>query len=175
MPKTLFFLVTFSLLSLDAPAVFAHTRDVGLGVAAGLSFSPTEVQSARSVEATRVGEGFTWGFFVDIPLLETFYLSPAAMLYELDLGNGRKPVTDIDLNFKFIVPLSAARIGTGFNIGLTNSEQEYQAHVGALGYFAWNFLSNLDVFVLVTYKRLFRDPGPDIDNLHTHAGVMFRI
>ena len=74
----------------------AHAQGVGLGVAGGGVFSPSTVESGDPKDAKiDVGNGFAWGFFVDIPLLETFYISPAAMLYELDLGSGRKPVTDV--------------------------------------------------------------------------------
>ncbi len=76
-----------------------NPRGVGLGVAAGV-----DVNNAEHIDTNAT---FSWGFFVDIPLLETFYITPAAMIYELDIGRDKKPVTDVDLNFKFIVPLGA--------------------------------------------------------------------
>src|SRR5688572_11830624 len=92
----------FALVLLTSSAALADAKGVGLGVAGGFSYSPTKLQEGS---AEPVGSALAWGFFVDIPLLETFFISPAAMLYELDLGNGSKPVTDIDINFKFIVPI----------------------------------------------------------------------
>ncbi len=157
--------------SLAATPASADPRGVGLGVAVGGAYSPTKLQHDTSIEP--VGGGFIWGFFVDIPLLDTFYISPAAMLYELDSGQGRLPVTDIDLNFKFIVPIDALQIGVGLTAGLSNAEQTYEAHFGVLGYLGYNLVSNFDVFALVQYKRLVRE-GPEIDYLHAFAGGMFR-
>src|SRR5262245_51952073 len=122
----------------------ADSEGVGLGVACGLAYSPSEVDDED------VGSSFAWGFFVDIPLLATFYLSPAAMLYELDFGNGKQPVTDIDLNFKFIVPVGDLHIGAGVTAGLTagvpNDDGNYAGHYGLLGYISYNLLANLDAF-----------------------------
>lgn len=161
-------LVVLALL-LSPTVARADAESVGLGIAGGVSYSPSQVQSGNIA-----GAGFAWGFFVDIPLITTFYISPAAMLYQLNLGNGGEPATDIDLNFKFIVPLGAFRLGFGINVGITSVERSYHPHIGALGYFSWNFVSNLDAFFMLQYKRLFRDPGSDLDNIHNYLGVMFR-
>ncbi|MEZ4270102.1 MAG: hypothetical protein R3C68_01265 [Myxococcota bacterium] len=68
----------------------ASSQGVGIGVAGGAAFSPTKInENAQEID---VGSGFAWGFFVDIPLLETFYISPAAILYELDFGEGTNPL-----------------------------------------------------------------------------------
>lgn len=155
---------------LDAPQAAAQARDVGLGVAAGLQYSPTALGQGTLVQTP--GQSFAWGFFVDIPLVDTFYISPATILYELDLGTGKKPVTDIDLNFKFIIPLSILRLGVGGTVGLSNMESMYRTHVGFLGYAALNLLSNVDVFVMLQYKRLFRDTV-SINDLHGFLGGMF--
>ena len=144
----------------------ADAEGVGLGVAAGVAHSPTKLD-------VDVGSGFAWGFFVDIPLLSTFYISPAAMLYEMDLGNGKKPATDIDLNFKFIIPISALSIGAGVTAGVTNAEERYSGHYGLLGYLAYSLVPNFDIFAMVQYKRLARSAG-EVDNIHSFLGGMFR-
>lgn len=150
-------------------------QGVGLGVAAGISVSPTNFTTGGVRRSA--GLGFAWGFFVDIPLISTFYITPAAMLYELDLDleEGRELVTDLDLNFKFIVPISDFRLGFGINSGVTSAERRYSFHYGLLGYLSYNFVANLDIFYLFLYKRLVRkDPDIDIDNIHNFLGIMFR-
>jgi hypothetical protein len=149
----------------------ASSENVGLGVAVGAAYSPTHVYKNNILEP--VGNSFSWGFFADLPLTETFYISPAAMLYKLDLGAGAKPVTDIDLNFKFILPLGSLHLGPGVTVGLTSAEEKYHLHVGALAYVSYNLVTNMDIFVLAQYKRLFRD-NIGLDDLHGYAGLMFR-
>ena len=162
-------------LTRNAAAYYNNGREVGLGVAAGVAYSPTTTKPsiANVQNSIQAGQSFAWGFFVDIPLLETFYISPAAMLYEFNLGSGRVPITDVDLNFKFIVPISILRLGVGATFGLTAAGEKYGVHFGGLGYLAINIVSNLDVFAMVQYKKLVRDPGPNLDDIHGFLGVMF--
>ena len=152
-----------------AGTAHAGAKGVGLGVAAGAAWSGTELEGFDDRDAT----GLSWGFFVDIPLLNTFYISPAATIYELDLGKGKKPVTDIDLNFKFIVPLYPLKIGAGVTAGITVAEEAYNSHMGLLGYVSYNLVQNLDVFAMTQYKRLIRE-GQEVDDMHMFAGTMFR-
>ncbi|HET6343760.1 MAG TPA: hypothetical protein VFH51_02460 [Myxococcota bacterium] len=178
--------------AVGTPRAQAGAYDVGLGVAGGLAYSPTEVRQSATSLLKPIGNSFAWGFFVDIPLLATFYISPAAMLYELDLGDGAKPVTDIDLNFKFIVPIGALHLGAGLTAGLTagaaretttdpagqtvtTNERQYASHIGALAYLSYNLLANIDGFVMMQYKRILRDDNqPNITDLHGYLGAMFR-
>ena len=147
----------------------ANAKGVGLGVAAGAAWSGTDLEGFDNRDAT----GLSWGFFVDIPLLDTFYISPATTIYELDLGKGKKPVTDIDLNFKFIVPLHAIKVGAGVTAGLTVAEETYSTHMGGLGYLSYNAVQNLDLFAMAQYKRLIRE-GQEVDDMHLFVGTMFR-
>lgn len=159
------------------PSSLASSENVGIGAAVGAAYSPTHVFQNNIFKP--VGSSFSWGFFVDIPLTETFYISPAAMLYKLNLGTaspvgqGSKPVTDIDLNFKFILPLGIVHLGPGLITGLTSAEETYHLHLGALVYVGVNLVSNMDAFVLAQYKRIFRHLQ-DLDDLHGYAGLMFR-
>lgn len=150
-------------------------REVGLGVAAGVAYSPTTTRPsiANVQNSIHAGQSFAWGFFVDIPILETFYISPAAMLYEYNLGLGKVPITDVDVNFKFIVPVGIVRLGAGLTFGLTAASNQYGVHFGGLGYLGVNVVSNVDVFAMVQYKKLVRDPGPNIDDIHGFVGGMF--
>ena len=94
-------------------------------------------------------------------------------LYELDFGMGRRPATDVALNFKFIVPIAAVKLGAGVSAGLTVAEETYMPHMGALGYLSMNIASNLDAFAMVQYKHLVRDIQA-VNDVHAHAGLMFR-
>lgn len=171
--KTLFLTTLAGLILMLSPATAsADPRGVGLGVAVGLAYSPTKLPGHRGAHRAG-GRGFAWGFFVDIPLLKTFYISPAAMLYSVDVGNGSVAATDIDLNFKFIVPLGRLRLGAGVNVGITQLDQRYNSHFGILGYGAWSLVRNFDVFTTLQYKRLVRE-GPELDNLYLYGGGMFR-
>jgi len=167
-----------------ATPCFAHgeyAKNVGLGVAAGLAYSPSDVNTAgAAATATKqaVGAGLAWGFFVDIPLLETFYVTPSAMLYEQKIGiDGKKmQATDIDINFKFIVPIGDLRLGAGALGGITaGADTKYSGHYGALGFASFTLVSNLEAFAMVQYKQLMRDSvaGGNITNIYGFAGVMF--
>jgi hypothetical protein len=151
-------------------AALADARGVGLGVAAGVDY-------AHYQDASDSGEefhpSFAWGFFVDIPLLETFYVSPATSLYTLELGDESLSVTDVDLNFKFIVPISSIRLGAGVTAGLTTGLGDYRGHFGGLGYLGLALVSNLEGFILVQYKQLSVE-GQDLEKIHAYAGGMFR-
>ncbi len=148
----------------------AHNRaqGVGLGVAAGVNLA-----DADNID---LDTSFSWGFFVDIPLIETFYITPAATLYQIDNGDGEsQSITDIDLNFKFIVPVGALSFGIGGTFGLTTGLGDYQPHYGGLGYVGFNIVSNLDLFAMVQYKRLTTNNDlPDYNNIHIYGGTMFR-
>jgi len=164
--------VAFVCALITAPsAAIAGAQGVGLGVAAGASFSPTTINSGA--QSTNVGKGFAWGFFVDIPLLDSFYIAPAAMLYQLDLGNGPKPTTDIDLNFKFIIPIGNLDLGGGVTTGVTHADTDYSFHYGALAYIGYAISKNLEAFALMQYKRIVRT-GSDVDTLYGFGGGMFR-
>ena len=153
----------------------ADASGVGLGVAGGFAYSHTKVDRAGVQEA--VGARPAWGFFVDIPLLPTFYISPAAMLYTMKGINGDtkdEAITDVDLNFKFIVPVGALHFGAGLTAGLSSGvESGYVPHYGVLGFASLNLVANLDGFALVQYKRLSRSTSPQIDDWHGFLGAMF--
>lgn len=157
--------------TLAAQTAHAHAKGVGLGVGAGVAYSGTDVTVAGVRQA--VGARLAWGFFVDIPLLSTFYITPSAMLYDMDVGGGRIYATDVDINFKFIVPVASARFGAGLLGGLTTGLGDYGFHFGLLGFGSYNLVSNLDGFIMVQYKRLIQD-GSQIDDIHGYAGIMFQ-
>lgn len=161
--------LTALLLAIAVPqSAFAGAKGVGIGVAGGFAWSPDQLDNSENV-----GAGYGWGFFVDIPLTDTFYISPATTIYELKLGDERKPVTDIDLNFKFMIPLNRMKLALGVTAGVTIAEEKYHGHWGALGYLSYNLVSNIDIFVMTQYKQLVRT-GKEINDLHNYLGFMFR-
>ena len=173
MKKLYITILTMAMMAIAAPqSAFAGAKGVGMGVAGGLAWSGDEIENSVGI-SEKVGSGYSWGFFVDIPLLETFYISPATTIYELNLGNEKKPATDIDLNFKFMIPLNRLDIGIGFTAGMTIAEQQYMGHWGALAYLGYNLVSNIDVFFMSQYKQLVRT-GKEVNKLHNFAGLMFR-
>ncbi len=165
--------LTMMFIAIAAPqSAFAGAKGVGIGVAGGLVWSGDEIENSVGI-SQKVGSGYSWGFFVDIPLLETFYISPAATVYELNLGDEKQPATDIDLNFKFMIPLDRLDIGIGLTAGMTIAEQKYHGHWGALAYVGYNLVSNIDLFIMSQYKQLIRT-GKEVNDLHNFAGFMFR-
>jgi hypothetical protein len=111
---------------------------------------------------------FDWGFYVNIPLVSTFHITPSSELYKFDNQNA----TDVDLAFTFIVPLGAFDAYAGVAPGLTAVQDILAPHIGALGGVAIRLISNLDAFAQVKYTVLF-EGGRNMGILHATAGVLF--
>ncbi|MGA2480861.1 MAG: hypothetical protein ABSG63_19115, partial [Spirochaetia bacterium] len=89
------------------PLAAQSQTPVGLGISLGAAFAEG---STPNISNSGGSTSFNWGFYVDIPLLNTFHITPSSELYRLQDQNA----TDIDLAFKFIVPLSGFAIYAGF-------------------------------------------------------------
>lgn len=151
----------------------ASPRGVGLGVAAGVDHS-----QADTILDGDSSTSFAWGFFVDIPLLETFVIAPQTTIYELSFAGSddRNAITDVGLNFKFRVPLDSMALGFGVLAGLTTGLGDYKFHYGAVGQLTFDLVANIDGFLMAQYKRI--DVGAefgneDISKIHGFAGAMF--
>lgn len=170
-----FFVIALAVMAYTNTA-YAIVGDVGVGVVGGLAYSPTDrdLPNLRDINNNTIGSSAAWGFLIDIPLLETFYLMPSVMLYELDLGYGKKPVTDLDLCFKFVVPLPIIHIGVGFLAGMTNLKEQYNGHYGLLGSVGINVIANLDLLYLFEYKQILRNAG-NISTVNNYLGIMFHL
>ncbi len=138
---------------------------VGLGLSAGAAFP---MGTATGPLSNAGLPSFNWGFYVNIPLIYTFHLTPSSELYNL----GPQNATDFDLAFKFIVPLSAFSLYAGFAPGLTAVSELLAAHVGALVGGTFKLISNLDVFVQGKYVLLFSG-GQNVPVLHVNSGILF--
>lgn len=161
---------TLLLASLLSSGALAQSRGVGLGVAAGVALPDASNISLKTA--------FNWGFFVDIPLLYTFHITPSTLVYNLkpEGSTASGSATDVSLNFKFIVPLGFLDLFGGILAGLTSSASGLDPHVGVLGGAGIHLVSNLDLFAQLNYKLLLRDStaGGNIRDLQIFAGPLFR-
>jgi hypothetical protein len=155
------------LIALAATALPAAAQpSVGLGVAAGVALPDGHTADIASSDWK---PGFDWGFYVDIPLIATFHITPSSELYKLGGNNA----TDMSLAFKFIVPLTGFDAYAGFVPGVTAVGDSTAPHVGVVGGVAFPLVSNLDMFAQAKYKVLF-DRDENIRVLHLNAGILFR-
>lgn len=138
---------------------------VGLGLSLGLAFPQG---STAQIPSEDWKTSFDWGFYVNIPLIYTFHLTPSAELYKF----GNQHATDMAITFKFIVPLSRFDLYAGFVPGLTTVGEATAFHVGAVAGGSFKLVSNLDFFTQVKYKFLFVG-DQNIRVLHVNAGVLF--
>jgi len=162
------FLAAFlAILALASTPLFAQSQNpVGLGISLGAAYASG---TTPNIPNSGGSMSFNWGFYVDIPLLYTFHITPSAELYKLQDNNA----TDIDLAFKFIVPLSGFAIYAGFTPGLTAVTTILDAHVGVLAGATFQLVSNLDVFFQAKYNIVL-DGGQYLQVVHANAGVLFK-
>lgn len=153
------------------PALAEPNRgSVGLGVSMGVAFPQG---STHKITVDDWDGSFNWGFYVNIPLIWTFHLTPSAELYKLNGAGQDRTTTDIALAFKFIIPISILELYVGFAPGLTAVSDVYDFNVGFLGGVSFNVISNIDLFVQAKYKFII-EGSSNMRVLHTNAGVLFR-
>ncbi len=158
--------LTLCALALGGP-LFAQSSatSVGLGLSLGTALPQG---STASIASTDWQPSFNWGFYVNIPLISTFHITPSSELYRFNTQNA----TDIDLAFKFIVPLGDFNVYAGVAPGLTAVQDVLALHVGAIGGASFRLISNLDAFAQVKYTVLF-EGDRNIHILHLNVGVLF--
>lgn len=137
-------------------------------VALGVSVGPTFPQSGSGETIVNDGKvSLNWGFYVNIPLIYALELMPSAELYKL----GASQATDIDLAFKFLVPIGDLSLYAGFVPGLTAVSETLAPHVGALAGASYRLVSNLSGFVQGKYDVLF-DGSSNVKVVHVNAGLL---
>jgi hypothetical protein len=162
--------LSLSLLALAfAPALAeANPRSVGLGAAAGIALPHSGDVGYKPTLA--------WGFFVDIPLISTFSITPSAIVYgvhpDIEGVESGDPYTDISLSFKFVIPLDPVGIFLGLTAGLTTST-DLDVHVGGLAGVSIQIVANFEIFVQANYRVLIEE-GNNRHTLHAFAGPLFR-
>ncbi len=149
---------------LAGQAVASSSDSVGLGVSLGVAFPEGQLDE----ELDNWDAEFNWGFYVNIPLIYTFHITPSAELYKM----GKQNATDISLAFKFIVNVWALDLFFGVVPGLTTVDEITAMNVGGLGGLSFNLFANLDLFLQVKYKVVFHG-GRNSRALHANAGVLF--
>jgi hypothetical protein len=162
-PHILIVLVVLALWAALPLSADPSATSVGLGFSFGAAFpqgSTTNIPSA--------GASFDWGFYVNIPLISTFHITPSSELYKF----GSQNATDVDVAFKFIVPLGDFDLYAGLSPGLTTVADVLAPHVGVLGGAAFRLISNLDAFVQAKYNILF-EGNRNMGVFHLNAGVLF--
>lgn len=164
MRRLLTSLAFLSAVALTAGPAEAVPRGVGLGLGLGAAL-PHD------------GHGFdpalSWGFYVDIPLISTFHITPSTLVYTLKRpGQDGISATDVSLNFKFMVPLGPLELFAGLTAGLT-STQDLDPHVGGLAGAQFRVLPNVDVFAQANY-RVILIGDRNIRDLMIYAGPIFR-
>lgn len=159
MKRTLILMVALTLLlSAVAPA---QSESVALGVGGGTA--------ARGPDAAGLTDfAFAWGFYVNIPILPTFHITPSSELYQID----GTYATDVALGFRFAVPMGSTGLYFGVSPGLTASGTETSPHVGALGGVTFPLISNIRGFAQYKYNVLFRGQS-NIRYSHLTAGLLF--
>lgn len=163
--------LALSALALALPAraeAQAPGKPVGLGVAAGFA-----VPSSGDIDYDL---GFAWGFYVDIPLIYTFHLTPSATIYRLaPNAEGIEGTwnTDLSLNFKFVVPLGPLEPYGGIVAGLSTEVADLNPHVGLIAGVQLSVLPNIDVFAQLDYKLTLREAG-NLSDLQLYVGPIFR-
>jgi len=160
-----FLLVLVAAMAVAPVESHAAGDSVGLGIAVGAAFPQG---NTTEIASTNWQASLNWGFYVNIPLIYTFHLTPSSELYKFNDQNA----TDMSIAFKFIVPLSRFDLYAGFVPGLTAVGAVTAPHVGIL--FGGNFplISNLDLFVQGKYKFVF-EGGQNLRVLHVNVGVLF--
>ncbi len=167
MPRMLplFVLIVLALSSAVPLSADPSATSVGLGFSFGAAFPQG---STTNIPNTEGQPSFNWGFYVNIPLISTFHITPSSELYKFDTQNA----TDVDLAFKFIVPLGDFDVFAGLSPGLTTVADVLAPHVGLLGGAAFRLISNLDAFVQAKYNVLF-EGSRNMGVFHLNAGILF--
>ncbi|MGA2766000.1 MAG: hypothetical protein ABSG17_21885 [Spirochaetia bacterium] len=167
MNRLIVFLGVFALLVLACMPLAAQAENpVGLGISLGAAVAEGTTSNIANPGGSM---SFNWGFYVNIPLLYTFHITPSSELYKIQDQNA----TDIDLAFKFIVPLSTLAVYAGFVPGLTAISNVLDLHIGVLGGVTFPLISNLDLFLQAKYNILF-DGGQNMQIIHANAGILFK-
>ena len=151
-------------------AAAQEVQEVGLGLALGASYSPTAFKHGGL--SRRAGDSLAGGFFVDVPISQHLVLSPGATLWGADLGDGKKPATDLDLVIKLRLPWGAFRLGAGVGAGLSHLENSLAAHLTAVASGGLQLSPRTETFVMMAYKHVVRS-AQNLENLHGLAGVIF--
>lgn len=163
--RTLLYSAALTALVLSAATPAHAARPIGLGAALGVA-----VPSRGELS---LDPAFAWGFYTDIPLLDTFAITPSTVLYRVDPESGQgAAATDVSLTFKFMIPIGPVEPYAGLTAGVTSSDT-LNPHVGGVLGLSINLISNLDVFAQANYRLTIAE-GANIGTWHVFVGPLFR-
>jgi hypothetical protein len=128
----------------------AGTADAGaptrpaLGVAAGFAVPSGD----RSFVPT-----LNWGFYADIPIVDSLVIAPSVILYDLTQQGSTSGTSavDVSVNMKFVVNLGSVGLYAGGTVGMT-STNELDPHLGLLGGASVVLSSNFELFGQFSYR-----------------------
>lgn len=150
-------------------------RQVGIGLLGGAAFPFANEHKYKITES--------WGFYVDIPIISTFHISPSTILYRLDPADpdttdiGNSGITDLSLNFKFVIPLRLWRIYLAALMGASHGRFVeggfIHLHVGGNVGFAYRIVSNLDFTTMCQYKLIIDGDQRNVNMIQAMAGLQF--
>ena len=167
MRRAVFATMALLLLLAGGDSAYAARRDsVSLGVTFGAAFPQ---HSAGNVQFDDWDASLSWGFYVNIPIVWTFHIAPSTTLYQFRSANA----TDVDLAFKFIVPVWLLDIYFGVAPGVTTFGEDHMFNVGGMLGVAYNLISNLDMFAEARYKIII-EGNSNVRVLHTFGGILWR-
>jgi|GEM_PF-1191961 len=158
----------------------ADGKGTSLGVEGGVTWQINDGNS----ELADISEAY--GFFVDLPLTSTFYISPETVFYRYNIisggdsdGDYGSGITDLSLNFKFIVPLGKSKLSFAMRGGATNgirSESGFPmtVHFGFSAGYMYNFISNLAFTTKVMWTFMPSEQG-NLYRLFGMIGLRFTI
>jgi hypothetical protein len=158
-------LAALTLAALAPVCAAAEAESIGLGISLGMAFPRG---STPGIASTDGQASFDWGFYVNIPIIYTFHLTPSSELYKFDAQNA----TDMSIAFKFIVPLPRFEVYAGAVPGLTAVGDIIAPNVGLLGGASFPLVGNLSAFVQGKYKWLFQGDH-NLRVFHIGAGMLF--
>ena len=130
----------------------------------------------------------SWGFFVDIPIISTFYVTPQANIYRLvrsdkiTTSDGKLKyditgITDLSMNFKFVVPIDYWRVFFAATLGMSNGKFKPDSvilpHFGGLFGFGYRAFPNIDLFLQSQYKVLVSTGEGNPQFINLVGGVSF--
>jgi hypothetical protein len=150
----------------------ADPGSVGLGVGIGAAL-PSGTGPSNLAGGIR-SANFGWGFYVNIPLISTFHITPHAEIYDV---NSKVTAADMGLEFKFVVPTPFIRPYVGVDIGDTTLAGSQHINAGGVVGATIHLVANLDAFLEGRYSVMIvlnSETGGNIYTAHVLAGILFR-
>ncbi len=114
--------------------------------------------------------GVAFGYHCDLPLFDSFYISPFVNIYAIE-ENGRGPwVVDAGVQFKFVIVTRYVRPFLGAALGITPIGESLYANLGPFVGLHWPIVSNFGLVWDAKYNLVLGE-GRDLRSFQTTAGI----